>query len=282
MHTAHAAGPFIKWVGGKGGLLEQFEARGFFPEHAGAYFEPFVGGGAVFFHLRARDFASRYVLSDANPELVNLYRAVRDDLDAVVSQLEAHEEKHSEEYFYHVRGWDRNGVWASKTPVERAARMIYLNRTCFNGLWRVNASGQFNVPVGRYDNPHIVARRRLLSASIALQGVEVEARHFHDVLEHAVAGDFIYFDPPYVPLNKTSSFTGYAKEGFGEAEQEHLARVYRQLDERGCRVMLSNSYTDTVLRLYDDFHIHTVKARRAINANSDGRGPISEVVVLNY
>ncbi len=272
--------PFLKWAGGKNALLEQYQP--FFPERAETYYEPFVGGGAVFFHLRSRDFADRYCLSDINEELINVYRVVRDRVDDLITLLKRHQREHSREYYYRIRAMDRQPEWPERDPVERAARMIYLNKTGYNGLWRVNSRGHFNVPMGRYRNPAILDEPRLRAASDALAGVEIAVKDFRAIAGEAGADDFVYFDPPYVPLSATSDFTGYHANGFGSEEQRALAEVYRRLSAKGCRVMLSNSDTPFVRELYAGFRIETVQARRAINSKASRRGLISEVVVLNY
>lgn len=273
------AAPFLKWAGGKGQLLEQY--RAFFPARAETYYEPFVGSAAVFFHLQAQGFARRYVLSDVNADLINVYRVVRDDLEALIALLGEHQARHSEEHFYVMRALDRDPAWKDALPVVRAARMIYLNKTCYNGLWRVNGQGHFNAPMGRYKNPTILDAPRLRAASAALQCAEVAVCGFTDAVREAQAGDFVYFDPPYHPVSATANFTSYAKDDFGVEDQQALAQVFRDLHARGCRVMLSNSDTALIRDLYRDFRIETVYARRLINAQAEKRGPISEVVVLN-
>ncbi len=273
------AAPFLKWAGGKGQLLEQYAP--FFPERAETYYEPFVGSGAVFFYLRGRGFARRYCLADSNAELINVYQVVRDAVDRLIELLAEHQARHSRAYYYEVRNRDRDPAWQDEDPVVRAARMIYLNKTCYNGLWRVNSKGHFNVPMGRYRNPTILDEARLRAASAALRGVEIAVRDFRERPE-AGPPDFVYFDPPYHPLSETANFTGYSADDFDEDDQCDLARVYRELAARGCRLMLSNSDTPLVHRLYADFTIEIVQARRAINTRADRRGAISEVVVLNY
>jgi DNA adenine methylase len=279
---ARQAAPFLKWAGGKGQLLAQYAAL--FPkERPARYFEPFVGSGAVFFHLRERDFAGRYHLYDVNPELINVYRVVRDEIEALIARLAEHKARHSPEHYTAVRNRDRAPGWPqTAADVERAARMIYLNKTCFNGLWRVNSKGHFNVPLGRYTNPPILDEPRLRAASEALQGVTIAVRDFRAVPEEAGPGDFVYFDPPYVPLNATSNFTSYSQGDFGEADQRALADVFHALDARGCRVMLSNADAPLVHALYRGDRIEIVQARRAINTRADRRGAVNEVVVLNY
>jgi DNA adenine methylase len=278
------AGPFLKWAGGKGQLLAQYEP--FFPqEPVRRYFEPFVGSGAVFFHLQARGLFERAYLSEVNAELIACYLAVRDAVDDLIAALQGHERDHAEHgaaHYYAVRAWDRAPAWTSAPPVHRAARMIYLNKTCYNGLWRVNSQGHFNVPMGRYRRPDILNEGRLRAASLALQGAEIAVAGFERILERAGAGDFVYCDPPYVPLSATANFTSYSAASFGEDEQRRLAEVFAALDRQGCRVMLSNSDTPLVRQLYRAFRIEMVTARRNINSMRHKRGAISEVVVLNY
>lgn len=279
--TNGAAQPFLKWAGGKGQLLDQYER--FFPAAPGGrYFEPFVGSGAVFFHLRRRDLFEAYSLSDSNEELINCFRAVQQNVDALIARLEEHRRQHDKEHYYAVRALDRDPNWKDAPSVERAARMIYLNKTCYNGLWRVNSQGHFNVPMGRYKNPDIVNVDRLRAASEALRGVTLDVRSFEDVTGLAQPGDFVYFDPPYHPLSATANFTSYAADDFGPEDQRRLAGVFAELDRKGCRVMLSNSDTDFVRELYHPYRIETVSARRAINSAKRNRGPIREVVVVNY
>jgi len=265
-----AAGPFLKWAGGKRQLLQQYSPL--FPTTGRTYFEPFLGGGAVFFHLQP----SAAVLSDVNEELINAYVVVRDEVDRLIAALRVH--RNEKNYYYSVRAWKPETL----TPVERAARLIFLNRTCFNGLYRVNRRGQFNVPLGRYSNPTICDQTALRAASLALRGSEICAVDFEEALERARAGDFAYLDPPYNPISATSSFTGYAEESFGEGEQRRLASIYKRMDGRGVMLMLSNSASELVTGLYAGFRIVEVTAKRAINSRADGRGPISELVILNY
>lgn len=271
--------PFLKWAGGKSDLLPQY--RSLLPPETSVYFEPFVGSGAVFFYLKGTGFARRYRLFDVNAELINAFIVVRDEVESLIERLKVHKQRHSADYYLQIRSIDRNGL-DRLASAERAARMIYLNRTCYNGLWRVNSKGQFNVPMGRYKNPAILDEYRLRAASEALAGTDIAIRDFRDVVQEAQEGDFVYFDPPYVPLSPTSNFTSYAADDFGEADQHALAEVYEQLSRKHCRVMLSNSDTPLIRELYADFRIITVQAKRRINSNKAGRGSISELVVLNY
>jgi DNA adenine methylase len=273
------ARPFLKWAGGKQRLLARYEP--FLPDRPGRYFEPFVGGGALFFHLwNGGRLAEGAFLFDHNRELINTYRVVRDRLEELLALLAGHRDRHGPAYYYQVRGLDRQAVELEE--VARAARTIYLNKTCYNGLYRVNSRGQFNVPLGRYKNPAICDERTLRAASAALQGVGVEARDFEDIADLARAGDFFYFDPPYDPLSRTANFTSYTAGSFGEQDQRHLAALFARLSARGCRCMLSNSHTPLVLELYRDFRIETIRVKRPISSDPNGRGSVDEVVVLNY
>lgn len=271
--------PFIKWAGGKGQLLSQL-AR-YYPPSVKRYFEPFIGSAAVFFDVHRR-FQPRYtLLSDTNAELVNCYKVVRDDPEAVIRLLGRHKKLHRErgsEHYYAVRELQTESL----APAQRAARFIYLNKTCYNGLYRVNSAGQFNVPMGRYKNPNILDHTGLRAASKALQGVHLTVQDFSDCLPKIRTGDFVYGDPPYFPRSATSNFTGYTEGGFGLEQQERLATFALAAGSKGCRVMLSNSETPDVRSLYRGFRLHTVSARRAINSNGRARGPISELVITNY
>jgi DNA adenine methylase len=272
------ARPFLKWAGGKTQLLAQFEAL--YPQRSQVvrYLEPFVGSAAVFFQIRRFFEPEAIILADFNAELINAYRAIQQDVEKVIRLLARYKKAHGEEHYYRLRALQPEG----RTPAESAARMIYLNKTCFNGLYRVNARGGFNVPIGRYDDPPILDASNLRAVSRTLQGVELRESHFRDTLKYARSGDFIYFDPPYQPLSTTALFTSYTRNSFGMKDQEELAAVFRQLSERGCRVMLSNSDTPLIRRLYRGFDLHTVDARRSINSNGKRRGTIPEIVVLNY
>jgi DNA adenine methylase len=273
------AKPFLKWAGGKQQLLAQYEPL--FPERFSRYFEPFVGGGAVFFHLwNTGRLPGEACLLDHNDELVNTYRVVRDDVEALIPLLAQHQANHDEGYYYCIRALDRGDV--PLTSVEGAARTIYLNRTCYNGLYRVNRKGQFNVPLGRYRNPTILDEARLRAAHEALQGACLEVRDFRSLPELAQPGDFFYFDPPYDPVSKTASFTSYTTGSFCDEDQRDLAAAFSRLADRGCLCMLSNSHTPFILALYREHHIEVVTARRAISSDGKGRGAVKEVVVLSY
>jgi DNA adenine methylase len=274
------AQPFLKWAGGKSQLLAQFEP--FFPSTISSYCEPFVGGGAVFFHLKARFPKLRAFLRDNNAELINCYQAVRDHVQPLMRRLDEHLARfraEGEYYYYQVRSQHQLAE-----PVERASRMIFLNKTCYNGLWRVNARGEFNVPIGSYkpEKVSLYDRANLLAASRALQGAELAVQDFRQTVRAAAAGDFVYVDPPYFPLSATANFTSYTKEDFGKAEQEELAALFADAARRGVRLMLSNSDAPFIRHLYDGFNIQTVKARRAVNCDGARRGLVPEVLVLSW
>jgi len=274
--------PFVKWAGGKGQLLSQFEP--YFPPGFRRYIEPFVGGGAVFFHLsrQGRLAGKQVILIDRLEELINAYRAVQGRAEDLIAELQRHEpHKIDADYYYAVRAWDRQKDYAQRSDLERAARFLYLNRTCYNGLYRVNRRGQFNVPFGRYRNPTICDVGNLQAASRALQGVTLLVGDFTRSLEMAGAGDLVYLDPPYHPLSDTANFTSYTAADFGFQDQQRLAGLFRDLDQRGCQVLLSNSATDLVRDLYDGYEQVEVQATRAISSKGDERGAISELLISN-
>ena len=263
--------PPVKWAGGKGQLIPQFEPL--FPKESyELYLEPFVGGGAVFFHLTPQ----RAVLIDSNDELINFYRVVRDHPEELLEDLRKH--KNDREYYYSVRAQDPQQL----LPVERASRFLYLNKTGYNGLWRVNSKGKYNVPFGRYKNPRIADRENLLLVSRALKNAEILCGDFGRVLDYAIPGAFVYLDPPYHPLSETANFTSYTPDAFGEEDQRRLAEVFRKLDLTGCLVMLSNSDTPFIRELYRGYDLRVVYAKRAINSRADGWGPVTELVIRNY
>ncbi len=268
---------FLKWAGGKTQLLSQYAAL--YPEEFNRYFEPFLGGGAVFFHIKQRFSLEQCFLSDVNRDLINAFKAVKEQPEQLIILLKEHKAKdNSREYF----NQQRERFNTLKSGLEKAAIFIYLNKTCFNGLYRVNAEGKFNVPFGKYPNPAILQEEKIRKASMLLQDAELSANNFSDVVKEAREGDFIYFDPPYFPLSKTSSFTSYQKGVFLGNEQRELAGVFRELDKKGCFVMLSNSDTPFIRELYEEFKIVPVQARRAINCIGTKRGKINEIVVKNY
>lgn len=272
--------PFVKWVGGKRQLLKQFRDLGLYPPekfnpNTNTYFEPFVGGGAVFFDLLPK----HAVLSDLNQELVITYNVIKNNVDALVKSLKKY--KYEKEYFLKIRALD----WQNLSDVEVASRFIYLNRTCFNGMYRVNSSGKFNVPFGKYSNPLICDEVNLRRVSRELKNVQIKHEDYKEVLKKAKKGDFIYFDPPYFPVSKTASFTSYNTDSFLEKEQIELRDTFVKLHKRGCFVMLSNSDTPFINKIYKSIKgvkISKVEAGRAINSNASKRGKITEVLVTNY
>lgn len=275
--------PFVKWAGGKAQLLSQLAPL--FPGSFRRYIEPFVGGGSVFFHLvrQGRLAGPDGVLIDSLDELINCYSMIQNHVDDLIAELQQHEpHKHDKEYFYAVRAWDRTPGYAQRDRIKRAARFLYLNRTCYNGLYRVNRRGEFNVPFGRHHNPTICAADNLRAVSRALQGVALLAGDFTRCLEAAAAGDFVYLDPPYDPLSSTANFTSYTSDDFGAADQRRLADLFRELDRRGCYVMLSNSSTPFIREIYEGYEQVEVQAIRAISSKGDARGPIPELLVMNY
>jgi DNA adenine methylase len=272
-------GPFLKWAGGKTQLLGEFKTLYPRPDGIKRYFEPFLGGGSVFFHVSASLEPAKAFLSDGNAELINAYKAIRSDVELVIEALGRHKQAHSKKHFYSTRKKQPSEL---PTSAERAARLIYLNKTCFNGLYRVNSQGLFNVPFGKYDHPTIFDPEALRRASKALRNASLRTAHFRRIQDKAQSGDFVYFDPPYHPVSQTAYFTSYTDKPFGKTEQEELAAIFRNLSDKGCKVMLSNSDTDFVHALYSGFIIKKVFARRNINMRGGGRGLISEVVVLNY
>ena len=246
--------PFIKWAGGKRNLIPIIKKHMPPKEQINKYFEPFLGGGALFFHLQRQNS----ILSDANQELIELYITVRDKVENLIEALKVH--KNDADYFYKIRAQKKEEL----TSVQRAARFIFLNKTCFNGLYRVNSKGLFNVPFGRYKNPKICDEEGLRASSLALKNTVLSDKDFSEVLEQANTTDFIYFDPPYYPVNKTSSFTSYTTSAFFKKEQEELRDAFVKLHKRGCYVMLSNSDTPFINKLYSGLgkKIKTNKAKK--------------------
>ncbi|NDK19637.1 DNA adenine methylase [Candidatus Gracilibacteria bacterium] len=271
------ATPFVKWVGGKRQLIKQLELL--FPKNYNNYFEPFVGGGAVFFNVQKE----KSFLSDINEELINTYQVIKTHPEELIDFLKTL--KFTKECYTEIRAWDRETDGLKKySKIERAGRFIYLNRTCFNGLHRVNSRGEFNVPMGAYKNPDFVQEKNILNTSKLLKQTkaDIKLQSFEEVTKKAQSGDFVYFDPPYDTLTETANFTSYNKTEFGRDMQRKLAEVFRELDTRGCKVMLSNHNTPFIREIFKGFRFEIVKARRAINSNAGGRGEVEEIVVLNY
>lgn len=268
--------PFLKWAGGKRQLLA--ELRRYYPKRLNCYYEPFLGAGAVLFDLQP----NRAVVNDINGELINTFRVIANDVEALISDISKH--RNEKEYYYQLRNLDRIAQYQELPDIQRASRIIFLNKTCFNGLFRVNSQGHFNVPYGNYKNPKIVDEvvLRATSQYLTANHICITNVDFEEALQNASKGDFVYLDPPYDPVSDTASFTGYSVDGFGRNEQIRLKSVFDDLARRGCRVLLSNSATDFIRDLYRDYRIEMIGATRAINSNASRRGKVDEVLVMNY
>lgn len=268
--------PVVKWVGGKRQLLNEIEKC--IPKYT-KYYEPFVGGGAVLFHLQPQ----KAVINDINSELINLYQVIKDNVEELINDLVKH--KNKSDYYYDIREWDRDKEkYNSLSSIEKASRIIYLNKTCYNGLFRVNRSGEFNSPFGNYKNPNIVNDSVLRAVNIYFNKANITFKcgDFEEAIKGIRKGSFVYFDPPYDPVSNSANFTGYDKGGFDRDEQMRLKNLCDRLDKRGIKFLLSNSATDFILELYQDYKIEIVKAKRVINSQGDKRGEVDEVLVRNY
>jgi len=267
--------PFVKWAGGKRQLMD--EILKYVPKSISTYYEPFLGGGAVWFELQPKT----YVVNDINSEMINVYRTIQTDVDALIAELKQF--RNEEETFYQVREQDRLPEFQNLSSVQRAARIIFLNKTCFNGLFRVNSQGFFNVPFGRYKNPDITNEATLRAVNSYLKKAKGEIRNvdFAEAVADAQPGSFIYLDPPYDPVSDSSSFTGYTLDGFGRQEQERLKRLCDDLHNRGCQFLVSNSATPFIKELYADYNVGIVQANRAINSVGANRGRVDEVLIWN-
>ncbi len=271
--------PFVKWAGGKRQIMS--EIKKLLPERFGTYFEPFVGGGALFFELSPK----KAVLNDYNKELINVYNCIQDEskFEKMCHELDHHEMNHSEDYYYSIRNIDKDKMnFSHLSDYKKAARTIYLNKACFNGLYRVNSKNEFNVPFGKktkvntYDGQNL----GIVHCVLNFNDIKILSCDFEEAVKSAKKGDFIYFDPPYD--SDTSTFTSYTDEGFGKDEQKRLAEVFKKLDKKGCYVMLSNHNTTLIKELYKNFNIKVIKANRNINANGKKRGKVEEVIITNY
>ncbi|MGO3836082.1 MAG: DNA adenine methylase [Lactococcus cremoris] len=269
--------PVVKWVGGKRQLLDKILPL--IPKHS-TYVEPFVGGAAVLFELQP----TKAIINDYNHELINVYNIIKSNPEELIQTLEKHRELNTKDYFYEIRSLDRDPLFDTLTDIEKAARIIYLNKTCFNGLYRVNLSGQFNTPYGKYKNPNIVnaSTIRAVSKYFNKDTIKIISGDYKDSLKGLRKGSFVYFDPPYVPISTSSSFTGYTEGGFSLKNQEELKEQCDKLNARGIKFLLSNSDCEFIKELYKDYNIITVKAKRNINRNGSDRGEINEVLVMNY
>lgn len=273
--------PFTKWTGGKRQLLPELTAR--MPDQYGRYYEPFIGGGALLFETAP----TKATINDMNRYLVNCYEQIRDNVDPLIELLQGHERLNSKAHYLDVRSADRDGRIEGMTKTELAARVLYMLRVDFNGLYRVNSKNQFNVPYGRHKNPKIVDEPLLRTVSQYLneKDICILKGDFETAVNDAQAGDFVYFDPPYAPVSATSAFTAYTNDGFGSSEQMRLRDLFASLTERGVKVMLSNSDVGAIHELYKDLPhtiIEIVSAKRVINAKADGRGKVNEVIIRNY
>lgn len=270
--------PFTKWTGGKRKLIPKLKEL--MPEIYGNYYEPFIGGGALFFELSPRVA----IINDFNEELINCYIQIKENPIKLIEILKIHKEKNSKEYYLEIRGLDRTDKFKELSKVEKAARIMYMLRVNFNGLYRVNSKNQFNVPYGNYANPKIVDEELINNISNYLNtyDITITSGDFEDSVSTVKEGDFVYFDPPYIPLNETSSFTSYTHEGFSYEDQVRLRNTVRRLTEKGVKVMVSNSSSKLTIDLYEEFNIHYVEVSRTNGAKSSSRGIIKEVIITNY
>ncbi len=273
--------PFVKWAGGKRQLLPILSQ--YIPKKFDSYFEPFLGGGAVFFHLISENQRLECSVSDLNSTLILSYVTIRDRVDELIAALEEHSKKYfknPKQYYYQVR--ESN----PKNQIDKVSRLIFLNKTCFNGLYRVNSKGKFNVPLGRYANPNIVNKENLLAVSQAIRSkdISIKCQDFTTALESAQKNDFVYLDPPYQPVSDTANFTSYTNDSFGYEDQKRLFAEFEKLDSRGCKVMLSNSKSKEILDLYSDYsnNIIEINSNRFINSNSKKRTGHCELLIKNY
>ncbi len=270
--------PFLKWVGGKRQLIPSIV--GHLPENIidYKYIEPFIGGGALFFNIQPKNA----VINDFNEELINVYQVIKNDLGELITDLEKH--KNEADYFYQIRGLDRIGQLKKLTPVQRASRIIFLNKTCFNGLYRVNNAGEFNSPFGRYKNPNIVNEPilRAVNKFLNSNNIDIKNGDYSKVLKQADKNCFVYLDPPYFPISENSNFTGYVQGGWNMQDQIDLKTACDELHKKDVKFLLSNSSADFIKDLYKDYKITIVKANRAINSNGAERGEVDEVLIRNY
>lgn len=277
MNQVTIAKPFIKWVGGKRNLLSDIIPL--LPNNIENYYEPFMGGAAVFYNVK-KYVKQRCYLSDFNDELVNCYLQVRDYSDDLIEELKLY--KNTKEFFEEIRNMDRMSNFKNSCKIKRAARFIYLNRTAFNGMWRVNKKNQFNVPYGKYIKNFEPDVKTISEASQALQDVILKEQNFSDILEDVKEGDFVYLDPPYVPISSTSAFTSYTHQGFGNDLQIELLDLCKELSRKGVNFMQSNSNAELIYEMYNDFHITEVMASRTISAKGSGRSKVKELIITNY
>ena len=271
--------PFVKWAGGKRQIIDKLKK--YVPDEFDTYYEPFIGGGALLFELSPK----KAIINDSNEELMNVYECLCDEekFKKMCSVLNHYETEHSEAFYYDIRNKDRNkNSYNRLSCYTKAARTIYLNKACFNGLYRVNSKNEFNVPFGKklkvntYDGGNLIT----VSNYLTMNDIKILCVDFEDAVKSTKKGDFVYFDPPYD--SDTSTFNSYTEDGFGKEEQRRLAKVFKELDAKGVYVMLSNHNTSLVNELYKDYHIHLIEAKRSINANGKKRGKVEEVIITNY
>ena len=271
--------PFVKWVGGKRQIIDKLKE--YVPDEYDTYYEPFVGGGALLFELTPK----KAVINDLNEELMNVYNCLcnEEKFKKMCNLLNHYEAEHSEEFYYEIRNKDKNkNAYNRLSDYTKAARTIYLNKACFNGLYRVNSKNEFNVPFGKKTKINTYEGSNLITVSnyLTMNDIKIQSVDFEESLKTAKKGDFVYIDPPYD--SDTSTFNNYTEDGFGKEEQRRLAQVYKDLDKRGVYVMLSNHNTTLINELYKDYHIHIIEAKRNINANGKKRGKVEEVIITNY
>lgn len=271
--------PFVKWAGGKRQIIDKLKE--YVPDEYDTYYEPFVGGGALLFELSPK----KAVINDLNEELMNVYNCLcnEEKFKKMCNLLNHYEAEHSEEFYYEIRNKDKNkNAYNRLSDYTKAARTIYLNKACFNGLYRVNSKNEFNVPFGKKTKINTYEGSNLITVSnyLTMNDIKIQSVDFEESLKTAKKGDFVYIDPPYD--SDTSTFNNYTEDGFGKEEQRRLAKVYKDLDKRGVYVMLSNHNTNLINELYKDYHIHIIEAKRNINANGKKRGKVEEVIITNY
>jgi DNA adenine methylase len=270
--------PFLKWVGGKRQLMP--EIRKMLPRGVAnrPYYEPFIGGGALFFDLQPK----RAIINDYNEELINVYTVIRDNPNELIEDLRKHE--NTAEYFYEIRAVDRQPLFAHLSKIQRASRIIYLNKTCYNGLYRVNNAGEFNSPFGKYKNPNIVNEPVIKAVSKYLNSPQIQISNgdYELILRDVPINSFVYLDPPYHPISESSNFTGYVQGGWNDGDQLRLRDVCNRLNDNGIKFLLSNSASDFIRDIYSGYNIHVVQANRAVNSNSSKRGQVDEFLICNY
>ena len=271
--------PFVKWAGGKRQIIDKLNK--YVPDDYNTYYEPFVGGGALLFELSPKNA----VINDSNKELMNVYKCLcnEDKFKKMCAILNHYEAEHSEQFFYEIRDKDKNKKTFDRlSDYTRAARTIYLNKACFNGLYRVNSKNEFNVPFGKKTKVNTYDGGNLITVSnyLTMNNIKILSVDFEEAVKEAKKGDFVYFDPPYD--SDTSTFNSYTEEGFGKEEQKRLAKVFKELSDKGCYVMLSNHNTTLINELYKDYNIHVIEAKRNINSNGNKRGKVEEVIITNF